>query len=62
VPEVDSYCAITFTDPNRRAAVVTGTVLGIHRRPHGHELRVGFEEDQTYVLGAILADALIPRA
>lgn len=59
VPEVGSYCALTFTDPSRRPAIVTGTVAGIHRRPHGHELRVELEPDQTYVMGAILADALV---
>jgi cellulose synthase (UDP-forming) len=62
VPEVGSYCAMTFTDPNRRPAVVTGTVIDVQRRPHGHEVRVGFEADQTYVLGAILAEALIHSA
>ena len=59
LPEIGSYCAMTFTDPNRRPAVVTGTVAGIHRRPHGHEVRVELEPDQTYVMGAILAEALI---
>jgi hypothetical protein len=58
-PENGSYCAMTFTDPNRRPAVVTGTVAGIQRRPHGHEVRVELEPDQTYVMGAILAEALI---
>ena len=50
---------MTFTDPNRRAAVVTGTVVGIDQRPHGQEIRIDLEPDQTYVLGAILAEALI---
>ena len=50
---------MTFTDPNRRPAVVTGTIAGIHRRPHGFEVRIELEPDQTYVMGAILADALI---
>ncbi len=59
LPEIGSYCAMTFTDPNRRPAVVTGTVAGIQRRPHGHEVRVELEPDQTYVMGAILAEALI---
>jgi cellulose synthase (UDP-forming) len=59
--EVGSYCSVTFTDPNRRPAVVTGTIVAADRRPHGHELRVGLEDEQTYVLGAILADALIKR-
>ena len=47
---------------NRRAAVVTGTIVGIEQRPHGHEVRIDLEDDQTYVLGAILAEALIRRA
>ena len=59
LPEIGSYCAMTFTDPNRRPAVVTGTVAGIHRRPHLHEVRVELEPDQTYVMGAIMAEALI---
>ena len=58
-PEVEEYCAVTFTDPNRRPAVVTGTVVGTTQRPHGTELRIGLEPDQTYVIGAILADAFI---
>lgn len=59
LPEIGSYCAMTFTDPNRRAAIVTGTVAGTRRRPHGHEVRIELEPDQTYVMGAILAEALI---
>lgn len=62
VPEVGTYSTMMFTDPNRRAAVVTGTVVGIEQRPHGHEVRIALEDDQTYVLGAILAEALIRRA
>jgi hypothetical protein len=62
VPELDSYCTMTFTDPNKRPAVVTGTVVGVTPRPHGQEVRVDLEPDQTYVLGAILAEALIRRA
>ena len=58
VPPVDSYCAMTFTDPNRRLAVVTGTVVAVTDRPHGREARIALEPDQTYVLGAILVDAL----
>lgn len=60
-PEVGSYCSVTFTDQNRRPAVVTGTVVGTTARPHGTELRVDLEADQTYVIGAILADAFIRR-
>jgi cellulose synthase (UDP-forming) len=60
-PDVGEYCAVTFTDPNRRPAVVTGTVVGTTPRPHGTELRVGLEPDQTFVIGAILADAFIRR-
>lgn len=59
VPDVDAYCTMTFTDPNKRPAVVTGTVVGLERRPHGHEIRIDLESDQTYVLGAILAEALV---
>lgn len=62
VPELDSYCTMAFTDPNKRPAVVTGTVVGVDQRPHGQEVRVDLEPDQTYVLGAILAEALIRRA
>jgi Glycosyltransferase like family 2 len=62
VPEVDSYCAMTFTDPNRRSAIVTGTVVAVQRRPHGHDVRVALESDQTYVMGAIMAEALITSA
>jgi cellulose synthase (UDP-forming) len=62
IPEPGTYCAMTFTDPNRRPATVTGTVAGVERRPHGHELRVELESDQTYVMGAILAEALIRPA
>jgi hypothetical protein len=58
VPPIDSYCAMTFTDPNRRLAVVTGTVVAVSDRPHGREARIALEPDQTYVLGAILVDAL----
>ena len=60
-PEPGSYCSVTFTDSNRRPAVVTGTIVGTVKRPHGTELRVGLEPDQTYVIGAILADAFIRR-
>jgi cellulose synthase (UDP-forming) len=60
-PEIGEYCAVTFTDQNRRPAVVTGTVVGTSTRPHGTELRVGLEPDQTFVIGAILADAFIRR-
>ncbi len=62
VPEIGTYSTMTFTDPNRRAAVVTGTVVGVQQRPHGNEVRIELEADQTYVLGAILAEALIQRA
>lgn len=61
-PEPDAYCAVTFTDPARRPAVVTGTVVAVDRRPHGHEVRVRFDADQTYVLGAIMAQALVATA
>lgn len=61
VPELGTYCAMAFTDPNKRSAVVTGTVVGVQRRPHGHDVRVALEEDQTYVMGAILAEALVSQ-
>jgi hypothetical protein len=59
VPPVDSYCTMTFTDPNRRLAVVTGTVVAVNERPHGREVRISLDPDQTYVLGAILVEALV---
>lgn len=59
VPDLGTYGALTFTDPNRRPAVVTGTVERVRRRPHGLELGIALEPDQTYVMGAILAEALI---
>ena len=59
VPPIDAYVTMTFTDPNKRPAVVTGTVVGIGQRPHGREVRIDLEPDQTYVLGAILAEALV---
>ena len=62
VPDLDSYCTMTFTDPNKRPAVVTGTVVGVDQRPHGQEVRVDLELDQIYVFGAIFAEALIRRA
>jgi cellulose synthase (UDP-forming) len=62
VPDWGTYCSVTFTDRNRRSAVVTGTVAGITQRPHGVEVRVALEADQTYVMGAILADALVRRS
>lgn len=61
-PAPDCYCAVTFTDPARRPAVVTGTVVSVDRRPHGHEVRIRFDADQTYVLGAIMAQALVAAA
>lgn len=59
VPPIEAYVTMTFTDPNKRPAVVTGTVVGIDQRPHGREVRIDLESDQTYVLGAILAEALV---
>lgn len=61
-PAAEEYCAVTFTDARGRHAVVTGTVVDVCRRPHGHEVRVAFDPDQTYVLGVIVAAALRPHS
>jgi cellulose synthase (UDP-forming) len=61
-PAAEEYCAVTFTDARSRHAVVTGTVVDVRRRPHGHEVRVAFDPDQTYVLGVIVAGALRPHS
>jgi cellulose synthase (UDP-forming) len=60
-PAVEEYCAVTFTDPRGRLAVVTGTIVDVRQRPHGHEIRIAFDADQTYVLGVIVAGALNPH-